>query len=82
VTPGRGGAGRLKPRQPDPVLDIDVASLTAVKALQAWKVALRVKAAQVERPGAEAAALRERQAATDARPAELEALVGRMPQQR
>jgi hypothetical protein len=64
------------------LLDIDGVNFAAVKALEARTAELRVKTAEVDRLNTEVAALRERQATTDARLAELEALVRRMSQQR
>lgn len=64
------------------LLDIDGVNFAAVKALEARTAELQAAAAEVDRLTAEVAALREHQAATDARLAELEALVARMSQQR
>lgn len=63
------------------LLDIAGVNFAAVQALEARTAELRAAAAEVGRLNAEVAALRERQAATDARLAELEALVRRMGQQ-
>jgi hypothetical protein len=57
------------------LLDIDGVNFAAVKALEARTEELLARTAEVERLRAEVASLRERQAATDARLAELEALV-------
>lgn len=64
------------------LLDIDGVNFAAVKALEARTAELRAAVAEVDRLNGEVAALRERQAATDARLAELEALVRSLPQQR
>jgi hypothetical protein len=64
------------------LLDIDVVNFAAVKALEARTAELRAATAEVGRLTSEVATLREQQAATDARLAELEALVARMSQQR
>lgn len=64
------------------LLDIDGVNFAAVQALEARTAQLRAAAEEVGRLTAEVAALREHQAATDARLAELEALVRRMEQQR
>jgi hypothetical protein len=61
------------------LLDIDGVNFAAVKALEARTAELRAAAGEVDRLTAEVAALREHQAATDARLAELEALVRRTP---
>ena len=63
------------------LLDIAGVNFAAVKALEARTAELRVKAAEVARLTTEVAALREHQAATDARLAELEALVRGMQRQ-
>jgi hypothetical protein len=64
------------------LLDIAGVNFAAVRALEARTTELRAAAAEVARLNAEVAALREHQAATDARLAELEALVHRTLQQR
>jgi hypothetical protein len=63
------------------LLDIAGVNFAAVKALEARTAELRAAAAEVEHLNAELAALREHEAATDARLAELEALVQRMSRQ-
>jgi hypothetical protein len=64
------------------LLDIDGVNFAAARALEARTAELRVKTAEIDRLNDEVAALRQRQAATDARLAELEALVQRLAQQR
>jgi hypothetical protein len=63
------------------LLDIAGVNFAAVQALEARTAELRAAAEEVARLNAEVAALREHQAATDARLAELEALVRRTSQQ-
>ena len=64
------------------LLDIAGVNFAAVQALEARTAELRAAAAEVDRLNVEVSALRERQAATDARLAELEALVLRLSRQR
>lgn len=64
------------------LLDIDGVNFAAVQALEARTAELRVKTDEIDRLNSEMAALRQRQAATDARLAELEALVQRLAPRR
>jgi hypothetical protein len=64
------------------LLDIDGVNFAAVQALERRTAELRTAVEEVDRLTAELAALREHQAATDARVAQLEALVSRLPRQR